>query len=356
MSDRNLWERQPSETAKAFAAFCIYHDIPPLDRSVRAAVAQHRQNGGKASVRNWETWSSLYNWSERSLAGDSDLASRRREQTAKELERSQDDALILIRATLGKVAERIQGMDIEDLAVGQIPAALRTLWGHRLSAMETARRDNPPCHLWVPSMGPPPFGDGNFRYRWQQGLRRVTFNGATAFRRWKLSISLAARIASRDLQWGHRLSAMETRPTGATRRLRLPTFNGATAFRRWKRPSYWPPPCRLPTFNGATAFRRWKRARGLGRSTRGLILQWGHRLSAMETFDIAGSKDCVAGPSMGPPPFGDGNKRTRLRPPATSVSTFNGATAFRRWKPLFVARLRHGFIQKRVFPQEPVTG
>ena len=34
---------------------------------------------------------------------------------------------MLIRATLAKVAERIQGMDVEDLAVGQIPAALRTL-------------------------------------------------------------------------------------------------------------------------------------------------------------------------------------------------------------------------------------
>ena len=47
--------------------------------------------------------------------------------TAKELERSQDDALILIRAALAKVAERIKGMDADELAAGQIPAALRTL-------------------------------------------------------------------------------------------------------------------------------------------------------------------------------------------------------------------------------------
>ena len=45
----------------------------------------------------------------------------------KELDRAKDDAAVLIRATLAKVAERIQGMDVEDLAVGQIPAALRTL-------------------------------------------------------------------------------------------------------------------------------------------------------------------------------------------------------------------------------------
>ena len=110
-----------------------------------------------------------------------------------------------------------------------------------------------------------------------------------------------------------------------------------------------------------------------------LVLQWGHRLSAMETATALGIWTPVRFPSMGPPPFGDGNWRVRWGyggkkrtfNGATAFRrwkhggnkeclrrdcAFNGATAFRRWKPLFVARLRHGFIQKRVFPQEPVTG
>ena len=66
-------------------------------------------------------------WVNRAAEHDSDLASRRREHTAKELERAQDDAVVLIRAALAKVAERIKGMDAEELAAGQIPAALRTL-------------------------------------------------------------------------------------------------------------------------------------------------------------------------------------------------------------------------------------
>ena len=66
-------------------------------------------------------------WVNRAAEHDSDLASRRRERVAKELERSKDDAVLLIRAALAKVAERIQGMDPEELAAGQIPAALRTL-------------------------------------------------------------------------------------------------------------------------------------------------------------------------------------------------------------------------------------
>ncbi len=123
----NLWERQPSETAKAFAAFGLYLDIPPLDRSVRSAVELFRKQGGKTTERNWETWASRYNWRNRAAEHDSDLASRHRERMAKKLEQAQDEAFVLIRATLDKVKERIEGMDPEELSAGQIPAALRTL-------------------------------------------------------------------------------------------------------------------------------------------------------------------------------------------------------------------------------------
>ena len=123
----NLWERQPSETAKAFAAFGLYLDIPPLDRSVRSAVELFRKQGGKTTECNWETWASRYNWRNRAAEHDSDLASRRRERMAKKLEQAQDEAFVLIRATLDKVKERIEGMDPEELSAGQIPAALRTL-------------------------------------------------------------------------------------------------------------------------------------------------------------------------------------------------------------------------------------
>ena len=44
----NLWERQPSETAKAYAAFLLYRDLPAIDQSVAAAWG--RKEGGK----QWE--------------------------------------------------------------------------------------------------------------------------------------------------------------------------------------------------------------------------------------------------------------------------------------------------------------
>ena len=97
-----------------------------LDRSVEAA-REGQYKDRKGTVRQWNGWSSLNGWVDRAAEHDSDLASRRRERMEKELDRAKDDAAVLIRAILAKVAERIQGMDADELAAGQIPAALRTL-------------------------------------------------------------------------------------------------------------------------------------------------------------------------------------------------------------------------------------
>ena len=123
----NRWDRIEKETPKAFSAFSLYRDLPSTDRTITAACTARRKEGGKATERNWETWASRYDWRNRAAEHDSDLASRRRERMAKELERAQDGAVTLVRAALAKVAERIQGLDAEELAAGQIPAALKTL-------------------------------------------------------------------------------------------------------------------------------------------------------------------------------------------------------------------------------------
>ena len=110
----NLWERQPSETAKAYAAFLVYRDLLAVDRSVAAAWG--RKIGGK----QWERWCTVHDWVSRAVEHDSDLASRRRERMAKELERAQDDAAVLIKATLDKVKEREVVLNPADAA----PAAI----------------------------------------------------------------------------------------------------------------------------------------------------------------------------------------------------------------------------------------
>ena len=117
---------------------------------------------------------------------------------------------------------------------------------------------------------PPPHPEASFNgatafRRWksinrllQDGELISSFNGATAFRRWKSDTVQWNPPNVQLLQWGHRLSAMEIRPSRSA----------------WASPG-----C---SFNGATAFRRWKSRMGMDAMASLRKLQWGHRLSAME--------------------------------------------------------------------------
>ena len=112
------------------------------------------------------------------------------------------------------------------------------------------------------------------------------------------------------LQWGHRLSAVETgQPPGGHAGQRQasmgpPPFGGGNVLKNW-------------TPLGSASWLQW--GHRLSAVETDLLplqprlpwngrLQWGHRLSAVETYP-------------------------RTSPPMTMPSCFNGATAFRRWKP-----------------------
>ena len=199
-------------------------------------------------------------------------------------------------------------------------------------------------------MGPPPFGSGNLELAGLKPLSGRGFNGATAFRQWKhrrygvrpagpgrasmgpppfgsgnTGGTVFDRLDRGELQWGHRLSAVETPAVRCSTGWTGASFNGATAFRQWK-------PQRLKgthksslCFNGATAFRHVYR----GNRPDGLGLQWGHRLSAVETPAVR----CSTG---------------------WTGASFNGATAFRQWKLLSERRQRvfhHGFNGATAFRQ-----
>ena len=182
-----------------------------------------------------------------------------------------------------------------------------------------------------PSMGPPPFSDGN-------ALTNTRAYTTWSILQWGHRLSAMetlwvapTRVTESTLQWGHRLSAMETPQSPAARWLSRCSFNGATAFQRWKRalPSTLPrSPCPfngatafqqwkhvsgdaglggMEAFNGATAFQRWKLRSPSRMAPAFALLQWGHRLSAMET-------------------------RTARSASQSGRSPFNGATAFQRWK------------------------
>ena len=83
-------------------------------------------------------------WVNRAAEHDSDLASRRRDRMAKELDREKDYAVTLSRAALKKVAERIDSMDFKGLEARQVPVAMA-------EALEWARGGDGPTLVVIDS-------------------------------------------------------------------------------------------------------------------------------------------------------------------------------------------------------------
>ncbi len=221
-------------------------------------------------------------------------------------------------------------------------AARRLQWCHRLSAMESWRGMGCREGCGPASMVPSPLSDGKWRSRPRASPRLRSFNGALASQRWKGRIRMAILRGNYGLQWCHRLSAMESRDTGCNLHpsCLLQWCHRLSAMERRGKPSRYPPGPRerlvidpvlnasmvpsplsdgkcqnniplsstvvdasmVPSplsdgkcamslclrvacggFNGAIASQRWKgRYRSNTRRSRIPVLQWCHRLSAME--------------------------------------------------------------------------
>lgn len=73
-----FWERQEGESSKAFAAFSTYRDFGP-NRSLKSAAELHYGIAGSASkLRQFQTWSSRFDWVSRCEAYDDFLEAVRR--------------------------------------------------------------------------------------------------------------------------------------------------------------------------------------------------------------------------------------------------------------------------------------
>ena len=131
------WDIQPSETAKAFHAFSHYRDMPPADRSIDTAHAEHlarcegRKRRGKRGSNRWQDWSPKHDWVSRAAAHDADLSRKRRDRRARELEEAQDRAAKIARSALDRLEERLKAIDVE-----QIPAAVLDRWLKTLTDVE----------------------------------------------------------------------------------------------------------------------------------------------------------------------------------------------------------------------------
>ncbi len=129
----DAWTRSDDETAKAYAAFCLYRDL-----GTERSLEKVRQKVGKRSgyIRQLERWSSRYAWPRRSKGYDAHLellARRGREaaymndmeamrQRQKKLSLATFNAAISL---LHKATERLQALDAADIDPGKLPAYFR---------------------------------------------------------------------------------------------------------------------------------------------------------------------------------------------------------------------------------------
>ena len=206
----------------------------------------------------------------------------------------------------------------------------RFQWGQRLSALDTDNRHGGSQFQLRASMGPTPFSvgyqpggknelQGDNPSMWPTpfsvgytGMRtltatgRMSFNGANAFQRWIPRNETVTIHLLNDLQWGPTPFSVGYTTLGTTNASSTTCFNGANAFQRWIRPRG---VVLLPLhsrFNGDNAFQRWILPAEMLAASDPYKLQWGQRLSALDTayHGIRAYRCAVA--SMGPTPFSVG--------------------------------------------------
>lgn len=91
--ERDPWERQKGEGAKAFQAFVVFRDIDPEERSVRAVAK-------KLGKGKWllQRWCARWHWRERAAEYDNYLDKLKRRKLEKEVESMRERQLGQARA------------------------------------------------------------------------------------------------------------------------------------------------------------------------------------------------------------------------------------------------------------------
>jgi hypothetical protein len=107
-----IWERQPHESSKAYAVFCVYRDLGP-DRSLEKL----RQNLDKPRSKKWlGDWSVKYNWVDRAAAYDDYIEGKKREKKEKAILEMADRHVKLSKAFQQRLAQRLQQIDPSELS------------------------------------------------------------------------------------------------------------------------------------------------------------------------------------------------------------------------------------------------
>lgn len=106
--DRELWEKRPRESFKAFAAFAVYRDLGP-ERTLPKTTAAL---SGKPGLEMIQKWSAANDWIERAEAYDLYIDRRLREQREGDIVQAERNERAIGLSLQRVAAQRIQGRGV----------------------------------------------------------------------------------------------------------------------------------------------------------------------------------------------------------------------------------------------------
>jgi len=126
-AERAPWERQPGETVRAYAAFCVYRDLFPQERSLRRAAEELAKTDPKsrraeAILRVLKAWSAKYRWVERVKAWDDEQDRLNRARQLREIQEMRERHANIAKHLQAKAYERLKRLDPDEL---EAPDVLR---------------------------------------------------------------------------------------------------------------------------------------------------------------------------------------------------------------------------------------
>lgn len=106
MAAAREWDKGKKESPQAYAAFCLFADMPPASRSVDGAYRLHKPGSARASGR-WQDWSRAHSWRERADAKDNAFALQVEAGTSARLASVRIRRAVVVDQLLAMVAARL---------------------------------------------------------------------------------------------------------------------------------------------------------------------------------------------------------------------------------------------------------
>jgi hypothetical protein len=127
-SEIEPWDRRDDETSRAYHAFCLYRDMGPQGRSLRAVTEElygdEGENMGSVSS-HVERWSSRFDWVARSTAWDDYMAERMREELEQRRIEDKIERIASLDALHEVINDALGDLDASDLSPGMLEKLLK---------------------------------------------------------------------------------------------------------------------------------------------------------------------------------------------------------------------------------------